>query len=405
MSISKLQIPDGVRDYTGNVAYAKREIEARLRGLFRTAGFNEVETPAFEYDSIFIGEIGDVRQENMLRFFDTDGKALALRPDFTMPAARVISAAGVREVGAAGEPIRVFYIGDAFGFQYDYGLRQRQFCQAGAELVGEGGALADAEILMLAAQSMETLGIGDYVMDLGHVGVFAGLVQQAGLTPEQSEAMRECIDGKILPELSRMVEGLHLDKALSRALISLPNMYGGPDVLDKAYEQYPYEACRRAIDQAQQAIAALKGSILYDKLTIDLGLLPDMNYYTSTVFRAMVPGLGYQLLSGGRYDNVMGRFGRAMPATGFAMGIGWAIEAMEAQAGLPAIPAPDAIAGAAEGCRQAANRYIWQQRERGRCVINSYADTKEALLAEARQQGIAKAVFFNKNGADEMGAE
>lgn len=397
MKSNKVQIPGGVRDYTGRDAYAKREIEGKLRNLFRISGFDEIETPVFEYSSIFMGEIGNVRQENMLRFFDTDGRTLALRPDFTMPVARVVSA----RKADFEKPVRVFYVGSAFGFEHTLGLRQRQFTQAGAELLGGGCTRADSEIILLAAQCIETLGISNYVLDIGHIGIFTGLAKEAGISQEQAEELRHCIDGKILPELQTTIKNMGISEEHAEAFSKLGEMYGGPEVLDEAEKVFTNEACQKAIGEMKKMLRTLRNTEVYDKLTIDLGLLPDINYYTGTVFRGMVDGISYQLLSGGRYDNVMEQFGRPMPATGFAMGVGWAMQAMEKQCGLPELPATYAVTGAERGEQGKAFAYANEQRAKGRRVVTGYKTELEDLIEEAKRIKAQKAVFFYTDGPQE----
>jgi len=388
----KVQIPDGVRDYTGKEAYAKRRLEQRVRGVFQRAGYEEMETPAFEYSEVF-GEMGGERHDKMIRFFDSDGRQLALRPDFTMPVARVVTAR--RRMFRA--PIRVFYIGNAYGLDHDAGLQQREFTQAGAELMGISGPDADAEAILLAADALEACGIKAYQLDIGHVGLFLLLAKKAGVPEEQMDALRGVLDTKNAPEAGLLLRQMGVSEEDAQGILSLCDLFGGPEVLDQAECLLP--ECKPVLEQLRSTCTILAEAGLGDKISIDLGLLPNLDYYTGVVFRGMAPDVGYQVLSGGRYDNAMQAFGQNMAATGFAMGMGRALVAAEKQGNLPCPPKADVAAGAEDGAQAKALAFCREQRAKGMQAIYLYGKTKEEVEDYARQNEITKTVYFENGGA------
>ena len=391
---ANVQLPQGVRDYIGQEAYCKRWAEQRARETFLMAGYEEVETPTFEYATVFEDELGDLRRENMVHFFDADGRMLTLRPDFTRPCARLISARA-RQFGA---PVRVFYIGNAFGLEHNTGQTRREFTQAGAELMGASGADADAEILVLAQQLLRGMGLPRFVIDIGHIGVFFGLLRACRLTGTQADRLRSLLDDKNEQEARDYLRTLAVDPALAEQFLLLPRMYGGMEVVQRAKACFPLPACQQALEELQRICDILRDYGLTDCISVDLGLLNNMDYYTGTVFRAMAPGVGTMLLSGGRYDSVLESFGRPMPATGFAMGIGRVLAALQKAGAWQQQKTLDVLIGAAPGRTGQALALAAQLREQGRMAVVSFAHTWEEVAREASARSVQELVWMEASG-------
>ena len=310
MKTVKAQVPEGVRDVTGQEAFAKRALEQRLQTMFVRSGFEEIITPSLEYAELFEGEVGNLRQDRMIRLFEQDGKMMTLRPDFTMPAARVVSSRAKQ----SRQPIRVFYRGSAFGLEHDYGQQRREFSQVGAELMGDSGLSGDAEMLSLAAQSMTELGFADFVLDIGHVGIFQCLAKQAGFSEEETETLRSMLDEKNAMEAGAFLQQLGVLKEIQHQCLSLIGLYGGVEVLDKAEEIF-YQPCYQSVLKELRLLAAFLQQMGHgNSITIDLGLLPGFEYYNGLVFRGLGAGVGSPIISGGRYDGVLAQFGKPMQA-------------------------------------------------------------------------------------------
>lgn len=391
---ANVQLPQGVRDYIGQEAYCKRWAEQRARETFLLAGYQEVETPTFEYDTVFADELGDLRRENMVHFFDADGRMLTLRPDFTRPCARLVSARAQQ----FDAPVRVFYIGNAFGLEHNTGQTRREFTQAGAELMGASGARADAEILVLAEQLLRGMGLPRFVIDLGHIGVFFGLLQACGLGGAQADRLRSLLDDKNEQEARDYLRVLPVEPALAEQFLLLTRMYGGMEVVQRAKACFRLPACQQALEELQQICDILRDYGLTDCISVDLGLLNNMDYYTGTVFRAMAPGVGTMLLSGGRYDSVLESFGRPMPATGFAMGIGRVLAALQKAGAWQQQRALDVLIGADAGCTGRALALAAQLRGQGRMAVVSFAQTREETVQEAARRQAEQAVWLPASG-------
>ena len=391
MKKGKAQVPEGVRDVTGQEAYAKRTLEQTLQTMFVRSGFEEIITPSLEYADLFEGEVGNLRQDRMIRLFEQNGKMMTLRPDFTMPAARVVSSRPCQQTG----PIRVFYRGSAFGLEHDYGQQRREFSQVGAELMGDSGLYGDAEMLSMAAQSMKELGFSEFVVDIGHVGIFQCLAKQAGFTQDQTEQLRAMLDEKNAMEASGFLQELGVLKEIQQQCLSLIELYGGLEVLEKA-ETIFYQPCYQSVLRELRMLADFLQQMGYgDSLTFDLGLLPGFEYYNGLVFRGLSAGVGSPIISGGRYDGVLAQFGKPMQAVGFAINMEQAMAALKVIGKWPDQPKTEWIIGAAEGCFAEAVALAKCKRAKGQCAVLSYDTDKKQVEAQAQAEG-AKAVFLEK---------
>jgi len=386
--VNRLQIPEGVSDFYGDTAYFKRKVEQSLRSSFLLRGYEEVETPSLEYFDTFKGEIGGIREEATVRFFDMDGRMLALRPDLTMPVAR-IAATRPRGVGA----LRYCYSGNAYGMQQEYGMKRREFTQAGCELLGVSGISADAELLLTAAESLLNLGIQDFVLDLGHVGYLREVCRYGNLTAVQTAAVAALIDEKNEAELAIYCREQGMDEGFAKQLCELIYLFGDESVFQRARSLFPLKGCLAIVDELEAICTMVRSMDLPFKISIDFAMAPNLNYYTGLVFRGMSPLLGYSLVSGGRYDTLMEQFGRPMPAIGFAMGVGNILHVLRSMGALRACPKADVLIGCGEGGSELlalAAKY----RGEGKTVIISYAGDAAEFQAEAAARKPKKAVYY-----------
>ncbi|MCL2433965.1 MAG: ATP phosphoribosyltransferase regulatory subunit, partial [Clostridia bacterium] len=267
--------------------------------------------PACEYAALF--DAGLLNPRNMVRFVDRQGEVLALRPDWTLPAARVCAALPPQD-----DPYRLCYVGPT------YEIRDGLLCenpQAGVELINKEGTQGDVEILQLAAASLKQAGLSSFVLELGHAGFFAGLCAEAGLCGETQENVRRATQRKDALALEWALS--EIDGPLKEKLMKLPTLYGGAEVVA--------QAC--ALTKSPQAHAALDAlteihKSMGDSIAFDLGLAPRFGYYTGVTIQGLAPGAGRPVLFGGRYDNLLSRFGRELPAVGFSINISQLLAAM-----------------------------------------------------------------------------
>jgi len=303
-------IPSGTRDVLPDEMRERRAIEAAMRAVFEDAGYGEVATPALEYESVLAR--GDTMPP-AYRVLDDHGNALVLRTDMTVPIARVAST----RYATAEPPLRFSYVANAYRQVRPHRGHMRELRQAGIELIGAAAPHGTAEVLTVLCAALEATGLRDFRIGLGSASIVPSLLEQAGVEPDDRERLLHELVTRDFVGLDREVRRLGLDARIAR----VPLLRGGPEVLD----ELPGEAG----SLLGEAIALLDASVR-DRVIIDLGLARDLGYYTGAIFEVYAPGLGQPLGGGGRYDELLGRFGRPLPAAGFGVSIDRLHEALAA---------------------------------------------------------------------------
>lgn len=301
-------IPPGALDLTGPAAVARRRLQRAAADVLQHGGYEELLPPTFEYEEVFLRAGGAGVADRLIRFTDRDGRMLALRYDFTASLARV-AATTFRD---AARPLRLSYSGKVFRQEPERGGRPRETLQAGAELLGQGDLAADVEIVRLTLELARALGLHDFQLNLGHVGALApGL---AALDEDERAAVRRWIDRKDRGNLTRALASAGPEP---RALGALAFVIGRRPVLEQAMHQAS-TAARPALDHLLRLEAALPAADR-EHVVFDLGEVRGLDYYTGIHFELYTAGAGQAAGAGGRYDDLMGRFGAPMPAVGVSL--------------------------------------------------------------------------------------
>ncbi|MCI8623332.1 MAG: ATP phosphoribosyltransferase regulatory subunit [Provencibacterium sp.] len=303
--------PASTRDLLYEECEALRGVQNRLCALYAGRGFREVMTPAMEYSGVFAADAAV--SQRMVRLMDTAGQLCCLRPDCTLPIARLCGT----KLQHAPLPIRLFYSQQVYSAPREHSGKEAEVSQVGVELIGETGLAADIEILSLASESLQALG-GGHRLEICHIGFFRSLI--AGLTAAEAvkEQVRALIEQKSYAMLGDLLAP-YREQPAARALCALPRLFGTRSVLEKARALQPGEEGMQALDYLEELLDRLEQAGLGENITIDLGLINHADYYTGVIFRGYGEGLGEAVLSGGRYDRLLGRFGRDLPATGFGV--------------------------------------------------------------------------------------
>lgn len=324
MSDWKLHTPNGVNDILPAECAVKKELESTIWSVFASIGYKEVETPTFEYYDCYAGSGGQISQETMFKFFDDQGRILVLRPDFTTSIARM---AATKE-SSRTLPLRYCYTGSVFRAEQTEGARQREFTQSGIELIGSYSPAADAEVISAAIEAILAVGIEEFSMEIGQVAFFNGLIEQAGLDEALTEKLRERIDSKDSVGIKTIVSKLAIDEDIKNLMIELPYLFGDMSVLEKADVKGLNKTSKAALANLKRIyeLLCLYGFEKY--ISIDLGMLQSIDYYTGSIFKCYTRGIGFPVCAGGRYDNLMGKFGAPMGAVGVAIGINRVMSAL-----------------------------------------------------------------------------
>jgi ATP phosphoribosyltransferase regulatory subunit len=307
-------IPPGTRDILPDEMRELRELQATLVEVFERYGYGQVATPTLEYDEVLQrgqgrGGIG------AYRFFDERGELLALRSDMTIPIARLAAS----RYADAEPPLRFSYIGNAYRVVRPQRAQVRQFMHAGVELLGAEAPEGTAEVIEVLSASLDAVGLNRAVVGLGDADLYRQLLSELGVTGEARDRILDRLAEHNLVGLEvevDMVEGL--DAHGRETLLRLPGMRGGSEVLEEAHE-LGGAAVERASQRLQATYDELAQRGVARRVQLDLGLLRDLGYYTGAIVEVYDPALGHILGGGGRYDELLRRFGREMPAAGFGL--------------------------------------------------------------------------------------
>jgi len=333
------QLPKGAKLYLPDEAAQKRVVEERLLGVFRRWGYREVVTPAYEYFDVIAQGTDHELQERMFKMVDREsGRLLALRADITPQIARIV-ATRMRE---EPKPLRLAYVSDVFRYDEPHVGRYREFFQAGVELLGLPNPEGDAEMIAMTVEGLAALGLAGFQIDVGQAEFFRGILEDLGADEVTACELRSALGRKDQSSLERVVAELRAPPAaVSELLLALPALYGRGDVLDRAERLVKNARSEAALANLAEVYRLLRAYGLADSVLLDLGEVRGFDYYSGVHFEAYVSGLGAPLVGGGRYDQMLGRFGYDCPATGFAFEVGRALLAMESQDKAVLLPGPD----------------------------------------------------------------
>ncbi|MEA2246870.1 MAG: phosphoribosyltransferase regulatory subunit [Solirubrobacteraceae bacterium] len=302
-------IPSGTRDVLPDEMRELRAITEALREVFERHGYGEVYTPAIEYETVLRQAPGGVQPA--YRVFDDHGEVLALRADMTVPIARLVAT----RYPTADPPLRFCYIAHAYRAVRPHRGQMREFLQAGIELIGAPGPAGTAEALTVLCHALDAVGLTGYRVGLGDAALYPALLAAFDVPDEARVRLLHELATKDFVGLEREVDRLELRQDASELLVRVPQLRGGPDVLSA--EAGPVadalSGLRAVLDALEPAVA--------ERVIFDLGLARGLGYYTGAVFDVYDPTLGAPIGGGGRYDDLLGRFGRSLPAVGFALGV------------------------------------------------------------------------------------
>ena len=307
-------IPPGTRDILPDEMRELRALQSRLAAVFERFGYGEVATPTVEYDEV-LARAGDASGAPAAhRFFGGRGELLAMRADMTVPIARLVA----NRYAGAEPPLRFFYNARAYREVRPQRGQMGEFFQAGVELVGAGAPDGTVEVIEVLSAALDAAGLGRAMIGLGDAALYRQLLEELGVAAEDRARTLDLLAAHDLVGLGAAVERLDLSEPDRALLSTVPGLRGGPEVLDRARE-LGGDAVTRAAGRLAETYEGIAARGIADRVSLDLGLLRDLGYYTGAILEVYDPALGHVLGGGGRYDELMGRFGRPLPAVGFAL--------------------------------------------------------------------------------------
>lgn len=332
-----LHTPEGVRDIYGKEYHRKLEVENRLHERIRLYGYQEIQTPTFEFFDVFSKEIGTTPSRELYKFFDKEGNTLVLRPDFTPSIARCAA----KYFSEKKVPLRLSYVGNTFTNTSNLQGKLKESTQMGAELIGDPSVEADAEIISLVIKALLDTGLQRFQVSIGEVEYFKGLCEEAGLDEETEMDLRACISGKNYFAAQELLQERKVVEPYHSRLLKVADMFGDMCSLTDARDMVSNERSLAAIERLEKLHKVLQVYGVADYISFDFGMLSKYKYYTGVIFKAYTYGVGDAIVKGGRYDHLLHQFGKEAPAIGFCMVIDSILEALSRQKVV--LPEPESV--------------------------------------------------------------
>ncbi|MBD5449853.1 MAG: ATP phosphoribosyltransferase regulatory subunit [Lachnospiraceae bacterium] len=327
MSRKLVHTPEGVRDIYGDEKAKKTVVESLLHEKIHGYGYRDIQTPTFEFFDVFSKEVGTTPSKELYKFFDKEGNTLVLRPDFTPSIARCAAKYFMEE----NVPIRFCYQGNTFTNTSNLQGKLKEVTQMGAELIGDDSVQADAEMIAMTIEALYHAGLSDFQISIGNLEYFKGICAEAGLDEETELELREYISGKNYFGAEELLDRIHVNRKDKELLLKVSDLFGTAAILKDAKAAASNERSKNAIDRLEKVYQVLCEYGVEKYVSFDLGMLSKYNYYTGIIFKGYTYGVGDAIVKGGRYDSLLGRFGKDAAAIGFVIVVDDLLAAMNRQ--------------------------------------------------------------------------
>lgn len=315
--------PEGSRDFLFEECDDRRKAERVLGDVFKENHYRKVMTPAIEFFDVFDSENTGIEPEEMFKLTDSKGRTTVLRPDNTMPIARMVAT----RLNNEDFPVRLYYNQSIFVRNKDLAGKINEIAQSGVEFIGDGSMQADIEVISMAVESLKRCELNAFKIEIGNAAFFNTILDKMNISTTTKADICNLIEGKNYAALGDLLDTFE-DSREVRLIKKLPRLFGNARVIEEAKRLYSDEKANQALDYLKAVYDALCSAGLEEYIMLDLGLVNRSNYYTGVIFHGYAQGSGLTVLSGGRYDNLLEKFGMPAPAIGFGVDVSAVCEAM-----------------------------------------------------------------------------
>ncbi len=322
-----LHTPEGVRDIYNEECERKLVLQEKLHHVLKQYGYQDIQTPMFEFFDVFGKERGSVISKEMYKFFDREGNTLVLRPDITPSIARSAAKYYMDEE----MPLRFCYIGNTFINNSSYQGRMKECTQLGCELIGDETADADGEMIAVIIRCLLASGLTEFQVELGEADFFRGLIEEADIEEEIEWKLRELIENKNYFGVEELLEGENISKEKIATFLKLQELFGSVEKLSQARALTENKLAQKAIERLEKIYHILELYGLEKYISFELGMLGRYKYYTGILFKGYTYGTGDMIVTGGRYNNLLKQFGKDAPSIGFAINLDQLLLALSRQ--------------------------------------------------------------------------
>ena len=396
MKSQLLHTPEGVRDIYNEECEKKMQLQTELFGILKGYGYHPIQTPTFEFFDIFGKEIGTTPSKELYKFFDREGNTLVLRPDMTPSVARAAAKYFMDE----DMPIRLCYMGNTFINNSSYQGRLKESTQLGAELIGDGTAEADAEILAMVVECLQKAGLKDFQISVGHAEFFRGLAAAAGIGEDEEEALRSLIANKNFFGVEEFAETLNLNDRLKELFHMLGNLNIDRSDLKRAKElagEYPGVADAIHNLEELQSLLEIYGIDRY--ISFELGMVSSYQYYTGIIFSGYTFGSGEPIVKGGRYDKLFTYYGKDSASIGFAIVVDQLMAALSRQKIAIPVESNGSLIVYTKKFREDAIRTARERRQKGipvELILKDASKSHADYRAYAKRNRIVELTFLEE---------
>ncbi len=310
-------IPEGTRDFTIDECIKRRRIVDKVTDIFDKWGYSEISTPTIEYYETFNHKTQSLKEEEMYKFFDNRGRILVLRPDMTVPVARMINTK-FRDISL---PVKLYYSEKVFRVHESLEGKKNEYLDCGIEFVGLDGKNIDLEVLVTAIETLKAIGNKKFKIEIGNVNISKAALSGIGINGVEKKVIMNLINNKSLISLKEALELLDISEENKEFLNKLPWLFGGYEMIEKAKQLSVNKNMTESIIYLEDLYLSLK-ELGYEKyITVDLSMVPRVDYYSGIIFKGYIDGIGKAILRGGRYNGLLKNFGQDKPAIGFSIDI------------------------------------------------------------------------------------
>ena len=327
MNTELIHTPEGVRDIYGAEYANKLTIQNILHKQIHLYGYQDIQTPTFEYFDVFGKEIGTTPAKDLFKFFDSDGNILCLRPDFTPSMARCAAKYFAEE----DLPLRLSYLGNTFSNTSLLQGKLKETTQMGAELMGDDSVEADGEMIAMLIDALLQTGLKQFQVSVGEIDYFKGICEDLSLTPDQESVIRDYISNKNFFAVKEYLQSENIPEEQINVITAIEDLFGSVDMLEEAGKLSVHPLVQGAIDRLKSLYEVLCAYKVEKYVSFDLGMLSSYQYYTGIIFKVYTIGIGDVVVKGGRYDKLLPHFGKNSPAIGFVIVIDDLMQALKRQ--------------------------------------------------------------------------
>ena len=315
-----------MRDFTVDECKRRNKIIETITERFSKWGYSEVSTPIVEYYKTFNHKTQDLKEEEMYKFFDSRGRILVLRPDMTVPVARLVNT----KLKDMKLPLKLFYNAEVFRVHESFEGKRNEYLDCGIELIGASGEKTDLEVLVTALEVLKALDTKkEFKLEIGNVNILKSALKDMNLSIDNQNKVIELINKKSLTSLMEYLDDIEIRKEYKEFLNKFPWLFGGYEMIKKAKGLAFNEDMKKNIEYLENLYLNLQ-KLGYEKyLSVDISMVPRVNYYSGIIFKGYVKEIGSTVIRGGRYDNLLESFGKSIPAIGFSVDVNLLIDSCD----------------------------------------------------------------------------